>query len=48
MDENTNYLADWKTYCEDNGIDYEENAYLESYWKAAQDKMFGFIIKLLI
>ena len=48
MEENTKYLATWKEYCEQNEIDYEENSYLEPYWHVAQEKLFGFVIKLLI
>ncbi|MEF9918611.1 MAG: hypothetical protein RR310_07855 [Eubacterium sp.] len=44
----SNYLATWKEYCEENGLDYEENKYLESYWQSTQDKVFAFVIKLLI
>ena len=48
MDENTKYLGTGKEYCEQNEIDYEENSYLEPYWQVSQEKLFGFIIKLLI
>ncbi len=43
-----NYLSDWKEYCEQIGINYERNRYLEEYWQKSQDKMFGFVLKLLI
>lgn len=48
MKEHTDYLATWEEYCEANHLDYEENSYLEPYWNASQEKIFGFIIKLLI
>ena len=28
MNQEVNYLASWEEYCEANGLDYEENAYL--------------------
>ena len=48
MNQEVNYLASWEEYCEANGLDYEENVYLEPYWQATQEKLFGFISKLLI
>ena len=44
MNQEVNYLASWEEYCEANGLDYEENVYLEPYWQATQEKLFGFII----
>ena len=48
MNQEVNYLASWEEYREANGLDYEKNVYLEPYWQATQEKLFGFIIKLLI
>ena len=42
------YLPTFKEYCEKNGLDYEKESYLEPYFNQSQNKVFGFIIGLLI
>lgn len=48
MEKELNYLATWEEFCEENGMNYEENKYLEEHFNTTQDKLFGFIVKLLI
>ena len=42
------YLPTWKEYCDESGIDYETNKHLEPYWDSSQNKLFTFVISLLV
>ena len=42
------YLPTWKEYCEEIGLDYEGNKHLEPYWDSSQNKLFAFLISLLV
>lgn len=41
-------MQSWEEYCNNNELPTEDSELLEPYWQASQDKMFAFVIKLLI